>query len=102
MTDDESDDDYNKMQAEAEMMDMPNMSIDDNEDLQDSDDDLNDFNALKAKTTTKRKAVTQGSSSHAGGSVVAPKTVERDVVIDDFIRNFLTKIKMTKTMNIFQ
>ena len=34
--------------------------------------------------------------------MTSPKTVERDVVIDDFIRNFLTKTKMSKTMNIFQ
>ena len=30
-----------------------------------------------------------------------PRVVERDVVIDDFIRNFLSKFKMTKTLNIF-
>lgn len=58
VTDNESDDDFEKMQAEAEMMDMPAMSVDDGDDLQDSDEDLNDFNALKAKTTNKRKAVT--------------------------------------------
>lgn len=28
-------------------------------------------------------------------------TIDRDVVIDDFIRNFLTKYKMSKTLNIF-
>ena len=28
-------------------------------------------------------------------------TINQDVVIDDFIRNFLTHCKMTKTMNIF-
>ena len=31
-----------------------------------------------------------------------PKVVERDVVIDDYIRNFLQKFNMSKTMNIFQ
>ena len=31
-----------------------------------------------------------------------PRVVERDVVIDDFIRNFLSKFKMQKTMNVFQ
>jgi len=36
-------------------------------------------------------------------SVIAnARTIERDVVIDDFIRNFLVKGKMTKTMNVFQ
>jgi hypothetical protein len=30
-----------------------------------------------------------------------PKVVERDVVIDDFIRNFLSRFNMTKTLNTF-
>lgn len=30
-----------------------------------------------------------------------PKTVERDVIIDDFIRNFLQRFGMSKTLNIF-
>jgi hypothetical protein len=30
-----------------------------------------------------------------------PKAVERDVVIDDFIRNFLSRFGMSKTLNIF-
>ena len=29
-------------------------------------------------------------------------SVERPVVVDDFIRNFLTKCTLNKTMNIFQ
>jgi len=31
-----------------------------------------------------------------------PKVVEREVVIDDFIRNFLQKFTMSKTLNVFQ
>ena len=31
-----------------------------------------------------------------------PAAVERPVVIDDFIRNFLKKLMMNKTMNTFQ
>ena len=31
-----------------------------------------------------------------------PKVVERDVVIDDFIRNFLSRFSMGRTLNIFQ
>ena len=31
-----------------------------------------------------------------------PASVERPVVVDDFIRNFLTKCTLNKTMNIFQ
>lgn len=30
-----------------------------------------------------------------------PKVIERDVVIDDFIRNFLSRFGMNKTLNIF-
>jgi hypothetical protein len=30
------------------------------------------------------------------------KTAETPVVIDDFIRNFLSQLKMDKTMNTFQ
>ena len=33
---------------------------------------------------------------------ITPKTNEMPVVIDDFIRNFLTHLSMNKTMNIFQ
>lgn len=44
-----------------------------------------------------------GSTMTDGKATVSgPKTIERPVVIDDFIRNFLTKTKMTKTMNVFQ
>ena len=31
-----------------------------------------------------------------------PKVLEKDVVIDDFIRNFLQKFSMGKTLNVFQ
>lgn len=30
-----------------------------------------------------------------------PKVIEREVVIDDFIRNFLQRFGMGKTLNIF-
>jgi len=51
------------------------------------------------------------NASAAGGSIGGistyrkdnkPASVERPVVIDDFIRNFLSKLSMKKTMNIFQ
>jgi len=31
-----------------------------------------------------------------------PRVINRDVVIDDFIRNFLKRYQMNNTMNIFQ
>jgi len=82
-------------------------SIEDAEDLDLDDDDLdlNDFNALKAKTEqkmTRRKELSNGGDYlGATGRSMTPKTNEMPVVIDDFIRNFLTQLKMNKTMNTF-
>ena len=67
------------------------------------DDDLNDFNALKTQTEAKKLAqAAQDSTGRARVTEALPKTLSRDVVIDDFIRNFMQKFKMTKTLNIFQ
>ena len=77
----------------------------------DSDDDLEDFNKLKAKQEQKAAKVAaktgvsslQKSSLGATmGKQSAANSVERPVVVDDFIRNFLTKCAMSKTMNMFQ
>jgi len=84
--------------------------VDAGSDANSSEDDLNDFNALKKKTekkmATKRAGemgkTTVTSGAFAGSHDPQPKTVEREVVIDDFIRNFLTTLRMKKTMNIFQ
>lgn len=67
------------------------------------DDDLNDFAALKTNTE-KRKIAQQVADGDKRGVRVAeayPKTVTQEVVIDDFIRNFMQKFKMEKTLNIF-
>ena len=74
------------------------------ESIGEDDDDLNDFNALKTKTEAKRIAATQGTTMKSGLKIQesVPKTLNRDVVIDDFIRNFLQNFKMKKTLNIFQ
>jgi hypothetical protein len=74
------------------------------ESIGEDDDDLNDFNALKTKTEAKRIAATQGTTMKSGLKIqeAVPKTLNRDVVIDDFIRNFLQNFKMKKTLNIFQ
>lgn len=69
--------------------------------LDEDDDDLDDFLALKTKTELKRIQATKAK----GGVVVEehlPKTIQRDVVIDDFIRNFLQRFDMGKTLNVFQ
>ena len=90
---------------------MKNMPLDIEDDEGLSDDDLNDFNSLKKKTESKiaKRAkdltVTQMSSTKKtefASGAQSPRTVEREVVIDDFIRNFLKKMKLQKTMNIFQ
>lgn len=70
---------------------------------EDNDEDLNDFDALKTKTE-KRKAAQQVAEGISRGTRVAetvPATVTQEVVIDDFIRNFMQKFKMDKTLNIF-
>ena len=74
----------------------------------DSDDDLEDFNKLKVKQEEKaaKQAAQTGVSAMQKSSIMASKqsaaaSVERPVVVDDFIRNFLTKCSMSKTMNIF-
>ena len=56
----------------------------------DDEDDLNDFTALKANTEAKKIAANKDKTG-AGVSMSeqVPRTLERDVVIDDFIRNFL-------------
>jgi hypothetical protein len=61
------------------------------ESLAEEDDDLNDFTALKAKTDLKKMAATQQTRGSRVTRVAdaVPKTLNRDVVIDDFIRNFL-------------
>jgi len=72
-------------------------------DLDEDVDDLNDFATLKLKATqnaTKRGTKTTGVISEMAGKPV-PKVLERDVVIDDFIRNFLQRFGMKKSMNTF-
>ena len=66
------------------------------------DDDLNDFNALKTKTEAKKQAADQTGRGAKMVHEAIPKTLSRDVVIDDFIRNFMQKFNMNKTLNIFQ
>jgi hypothetical protein len=98
ITDDEEDDEeFQKLQEEAMEMGLGG-SEDEIEQLpdSDSDDDLNDFTALKTKTQVKAAKRAQESRGKAQGTedgtpmpAGLPKVLERDVVIDDFIRNFL-------------
>ena len=103
ITDDEADEnDYESpgLGEDEELGDLEGLS-------DDEDEDLNDFNALKTKMDLKnaQRAKEQGVSGAASSLTnkdTKPVSIERPVVIDDFIRNFLTKSKMSKTMNIFQ
>ena len=73
------------------------------EDIISDDDDLNDYNKLKAKTEQKQgEAVQKGTVSMADMKAPEPKHLYREEVIDDFIRNFLKRYNMTETLNIFQ
>ena len=67
------------------------------------DDDLNDFTKLKDNTEKLKLAQAKEEAARTGVSMKEPvaSTIAQDVVIDDFIRNFLTKFKMSKTLNIF-
>ena len=49
-----------------------------------------------------KDAGVSGGASALTNKEKKPVSIERPVVIDDFIRNFLTKSKMNKTMNTFQ
>lgn len=71
--------------------------------IDDDDNDLDDFDKLKAKTTIKQQMMT-GADVDASKlkQDVKPKVVKREIVIDDYIRNFLRKFNMMKSLNTFQ
>ena len=78
---------------------------------EEEDDDLDNFEALKAKTTIRMIQQQSKSIGGAGGDLTSmktykpepkPRVLEREVVIDDFIRNFLQKFAMGKTLGVFQ
>lgn len=108
ITDDDEEDDftYEEIKEDEILADINGASIDGGNGLVESDDDdLNNFEALKAKTMYKLQSKTGGA---AGAESIKtfkqepkPKVIERDVVIDDFIRNFLSRFGMSKTLNIF-
>jgi len=58
------------------------------ESVQLDEDDLNDFTALKMKTEAKRLAANKDTTK-VSVNETKPMTLTRDVVVDDFIRNFL-------------
>lgn len=74
----------------------------------DSDGDLEDFEKLKAKAVQKKTKEqtltgTMGKHTDKGKQMTEkPRVTKRDVVIDDYIRNYLAKFGMNKTLNIFQ
>lgn len=100
-----ADDDDLNMDLKGTSDGLPDMAdLKDTSIVLDDDDDLNDFMALKTKTE-KRKAAQMAKDGTSRGARIAeavPATVQQDVVIDDFIRNFMLKFDMKKTLNIFQ
>ena len=94
ITEDDDDDNFQYEEIKDDDLDLAKES-------EDEEDDLNNFEALKAKTTYKMTA-REGETTRGGYKAEPkPKVVERDVVIDDFIRNFLQKMNMGKTLNVF-
>jgi hypothetical protein len=69
------------------------------EDLQNSLADIGQLDSLMRSTL--RRTITPGQEEQEN-KVYQPKHVRRLEVVDDFIRNFLTKNNMTKTLNSFQ
>jgi len=93
ISEDEDDGFEYKEIADSEEGEIEDMAI---ESISEDFDDLNDFNALKTKTEAKKAQATIGATSKTGIKMTetVPKTLNRDVVIDDFIRNFLQNFKM--------
>jgi hypothetical protein len=88
---------YNEI-ADSENENIEDLAV---ESFVDDEDDLNDFTALKTKTEMKKAAQQDATGKVTRVLEAVPKTISRDVVIDDFIRNFMLKFKMSKTLNIF-
>ena len=94
----DDDEEFEALQREADELGA-GISYQEDDVLPESDeDDLNDFATLKQKATqiaTKRATKTSGETGAEMPVVQAmPKVLERDVVIDDFIRNFLQRFEM--------
>ena len=89
---------YKEIKGEEEDEPIEDLAMDS---IAEDEDDLNDFNALKTKTEAKRLAASQAERGTRVVTDALPKTLSRDVVIDDFIRNFMQKFNMSKTLNIF-
>lgn len=109
ISDDDDDMEYERLMKQGDELDDADLNADLDVD-DDSDDDLEDFTKLKAKQEHKaaKQAMKTGvssmqKSSMMGTSYKQPQaaSVERPVVVDDFIRNFLNKCSMSKTMNVF-
>ena len=109
ISDDEDDLEYERLMKQSVDQDddlIGDVDLDD-----DSDDDLEDFTKLKVKQEQKAakqmqktgvSSMQKSSMGAAMGGQPQAASVERPVVVDDFIRNFLTQCGMTKSMNIFQ
>lgn len=90
----EEDEGYDYASVKSSEDELPELSSDD-------DQDLDDFNKLKARTTLKQLQKS-GADLEAQKAEVKPRVVEREIVIDDFIRNFLLKFGLHKSLNVFQ
>lgn len=90
----EEDEGYDYASVKSSEEELPELSSDD-------DEDLEDFHKLKAKTTIK-KLQQEGREDQAQAQQVKPRVVNREIVIDDYIRNFLLKFGMHKCLNVFQ
>lgn len=72
--------------------------INDLDDIQNSFEDIQELDGLMRSTLKK----TQQVNNQQSPKNVQPKHIRRLEVVDDYIRNFLNKNNMIKTLNSFQ
>jgi hypothetical protein len=95
--DDDEEFEYNSVKDDADEIEQEINWIDED------DNDLEDFDKLKAKTTFKQQMKTgELTDTSMLKQDVKPKVVKREIVIDDYIRNFLRKFNLMKSLNVFQ
>ncbi len=65
------------------------------------DDNKVKYVTIRHSIAYTAQQIAEGISRGTRVAEVMPATVTQEVVIDDFIRNFMQKFKMDKTLNIF-
>jgi hypothetical protein len=79
-----------------------NLSLDDSED---SGEELKilslDYDKLKTYAENSKKKIDNADNKKQMILEFSPKVIQREEVVDDFIRNFFTRYNLTKTLDEF-